>query len=351
MTRTGCRGSASGLEEGALRRIRTSLGTARQRRVDPEEHAVADRLTQAFRSLHQADRGRYLRSLLPGASAAVVARFVSRLSPATEREVVSWLAAFDEARRSEERQLSSRRRTDERWRNFVRGVVWPAGGAPAQWSNFRPCREVRVDGGEVWSPKLQRAVQYESTAEEALIRLFDDEPKVHRYCEQPLRMEYPWLDGARRYVPDLAVQLQDGRAVLVEAKPPTLWIDAVNVAKWNAATRWCALRRWGFVVTDGRRHPEDLLGGADQDDFELLEFLTSDGPVPWRRFRAAWFRSGRSWPQLVAVALTHGFVLLRDGHLMVARARRSPWLDAIRDKRLASSSPGSEPRGEVLDHR
>lgn len=175
-----------------------------------------------------------------------------------------------------------------------------------------------------FDPRLgERPLHHRRPREPARYRIALD------FCEQPMAIEYQWLGDARLYFPDAAVRLTDGRAILIEVKPSTLWADGQNLAKWNAATQWCFSQGWGFVVTDGRRHPGALLSSATDADFSLLERLTSKGPARWPALKSYWFGTGRSWMDLVATALMHGFTIQR-GPLEVRRARNSPWLEALR---------------------
>lgn len=59
-------------------------------------------------------------------------------------------------------------------------------------------------------------------------------------CEaEPFVIEYV-LDGVtRRYVPDFLMTLRNGRRRLVEVKPRALLNLPINIAKMEAALRWC----------------------------------------------------------------------------------------------------------------
>lgn len=173
--------------------------------------------------------------------------------------------------------------------------------------------------------QARRVVQYESGLERTWIDALEDFEAVVEYCEQPVRIEYPWFDRRRRYVPDFAARLVDGGVLIIEIKPGYLWADGMNLAKWNAATRWCATRGWGFAVYDGRRAPQQLLGLNGPGDFDLLERLTEHGPVGIDELSWEWFGTGRDWTRLMATALTHGFAMSRMP-FRVQRARSSPWL-------------------------
>jgi len=330
----------SQLEKKALARL--GPGERNRRRRKPAELTFVEHLTCELRSRHRPQRGRYLRATFPETNDRVLAEVLGRLGPVGPCEVASWLRAFDVARREEDEQARRRERLERRWTRFVEGVTTP-GGEVTSWPGFRPCRAVAEEGGTRWSAKLGRHVQYDSGLEETLILLFDESPHVAEYCEQPLRIRYQWFDGPHDYVPDFALRLQDGRTVLVEAKPRTMWVDAVNLAKWNAATRLCHGRGWAFVVSDGRGHPGDLIRLAEPADRSLLDALTAAGPASYPRLAGPWFGTGRTWAQLVSACLAYGYTLDRREGFAVTRARHSPWLDALRAGARAGGEANSPP--------
>ena len=279
----------SELEKKALARLGPGEGNRRRRK--PAELTFVEHLTCELRSRHRPQRGQYLRATFPETNDRVLAEVLGRLGPVGPCEVASWLRACDVAGREEDEQARRRERLERRWTRFVEGVTTP-GREVTSWPVFRPCRAVAEEGGTRWSAKLGRHVQYDSGLEETLILLFDESPHVAEYCEQPLRIRYQWFDGPHDYVPDFALRLQDGRTVLVEAKPRTMWVDAVNLAKWNAATRLCHGRGWAFVVSDGRGHPGDLIRLAEPADRSLLDAVTAAGPASYPPTRRTMVRHG-----------------------------------------------------------
>ena len=303
--------------------------TRHGREAGSPEAVLRSHLDHQLRSMRRIERGAYLRRTFPDANVVVLGRLVERCSAPSATQVADWiaesLAADEEQRRARERQRSAAERLDR----LLRGVLWPERVGLAPWPGFDPVRSVGDDGQSHWSPKLGRDVHSESGLESQVLGVLEHAPQVVAFCEQPVWIDYRWFDGARRYVPDVAVVLSDGRVVVVEVKPQTLWADGINLAKWNAATRWCAHRGWGFAVLDGRRHPGEMLAHADESDFALLEELTEHGPADFAALRRTWFGSGRTWTTLVSTALRYGFAFQR-APFRVHRARRSPWLDALR---------------------
>lgn len=325
------------IEHQAIKRLRSA---ARLRSKTGPEQSIVDVkgcLALSFQSPHPSEPGRYLRATFPEANAGVLGRVLEAFGPATSAQVIDWIKAFERSRAVEIEHRRQQHNREERWARVASGTLWPGAPSIGGWFPHAPCRPPRLDDGHRWSEKLGRNAQYDSALEEGMLDVFDRSPDVLTYCEQPFEIEYAWFHGTRGYVPDFAVRLADGRSILIEAKPRTLWADGVNVAKWNAAIRWCEQNGWGFQVSDNRGHPGELIASADATGFAALEKLTADGPAPWAELRRHWFDPGRSWTTLLATSLRFGFVLLRNP-FEVRRARRSPWLDALNQSARATDA-------------
>lgn len=316
------------IEKTAIGRIGSAAKKRPPRGTPTATHDVTARLAFAFRSLRRTERGRYLRATFPDANVEVLSRILASCGPAPRNEIVRWVEEFEEFRSAEGRRERREAWARGRWDRFSSGAIWPAELSGDGWFPRAPCRAVGPDGGQLRSEKLGRNVEYESGLEERLLTLIERAPEVAEYCEQPFRIDYPWFGGQRVYVPDIAVRLTDGRALLIEAKPRTAWADAVNLAKWNAASRWCEQRGWGFLVADDRGHPGELFGAAGVEDYVALERLTEAGPAAWAQMRRHWFGRSRSWMTLITTSLTYGFAI-RRAPFEVWRARKSPWLHAL----------------------
>jgi hypothetical protein len=100
-----------------------------------------------------------------------------------------------------------------RWRGMTpegdahrraRNVISPSGG---------------IVRGKFPSRKNGRMVHHEGLLELEAIYLFETSPKIVRYREQPITINYP--DGAklRRYTPDFELVLATGEQIYVEVKP------------------------------------------------------------------------------------------------------------------------------------
>lgn len=333
-------GDALGVTRERVRQIeKKALAVLRAKSTRPvrkprakDDSALAAHTLQIMRGLHRRERYELLIGTFPGVrTQSVGALLYSASGGAIDSQAVVELLHRERAAIEAERV---RARTAERLDDRLGAILGqaspqPSEEAPAAWTDLRPCRAVETQADVFWSDKLGRVVECESMLELSFFDLLECAPLVRRYCEQPLEIRYRWFDGPHRYVPDVAVELDDGRLYIVEVKPRLYWADGRNLAKWNAATQWCADRGWGFLVTDGRRTPVSMLGLASRSDFDVLERITAQGPASYGELRAGWFSSGRTWTTLQATALEFGFALQR-GPLRVHRARNSPWLDSLR---------------------
>ena len=320
-------GDSSGLSRERIRQVEVaSVRKIGSKKWQPSTADVRARLTVAFRSLPRTERGRYLRATFPEANTDVLAVVLETCGPATSKQLKAWIRAFDQAQLERDQRIRRLLNADERWARFARGTIWPSVTCLGGWFPRAPCRAARDDGRR--SEKLGRTVRHDSRLEEQLLDLFDRSPQVVDYCEQPFRIDYIWQSSPRVYIPDFAVRLADGRSMLVEAKPRTDWADGLNLAKWDAAIQRCAQRGWGFIVSDNRGHPGDLLAGTDADAHAVLDALTADGPADWPRLRHHWIDAGRSWSGLVATCLRYGFGLLHHP-FEVRRVGKSPWIEAL----------------------
>lgn len=321
------------LEEKALARLD---GHVTRSGADDPGALLAGRLASAFRSLRRQERGRYLLANFPDARRLALVRVVARVVRGVRvADVGGWLRAFEKQELAVEQQRRSAagaaRRTavaQTKFSALLGGVLWPISAQPVAWPHLSPYRSTHEDGGHVFSSKLDRKVGFDSRLEASFIDLLERTPSVVEYCEQPLAIRYRWFDGERLYVPDFAIRMNNDALLMVEIKPSIQWADGINLAKWNGATRWCQANGWGFLVTDGRRHPGSMLRRPRPADGALLERLTENGPVRWPTTQSAWFDTMRSWDTLLATALRYGFALQR-APFEVRRARNSPWLDAL----------------------
>lgn len=111
-------------------------------------------------------------------------------------------------------------------------AMYAAGCVPAwQRSSHTPARQVVAPTGGIvrgWFPsiKAQRMVAFESLLERDALYLFEFSPAVANIQEQPFKLQYACGDVVRRYTPDFALDLHDGRTVIVEIKPENKLLQA-----------------------------------------------------------------------------------------------------------------------------
>lgn len=84
-----------------------------------------------------------------------------------------------------------------------------------------------------------------SSYESTYARILDADDNVASWTHEPFRIPYFFDGSVHNYVPDFSVCLSDGSRVLVEVKPASLAEKPVNVAKREAAEKWCETN--GFV--------------------------------------------------------------------------------------------------------
>jgi hypothetical protein len=164
-------------------------------------------------------------------------------------------------------------------------VIWPACNRKlpdlGAFCNQRPLPMWAPSKSGVFrSSKLGRLVQFDSDLELLLLRHFDADSRVVDYQEQPLTIPYVVDGEVYEYTPDVIVQLEDGRAFVVEAKPREYLGDFTNWMKWATLARWCAERGLGFWVGSPQRSlVEHVRVGPDRDKHELVRAEIEAGPV------------------------------------------------------------------------
>lgn len=158
-------------------------------------------------------------------------------------------------------------------------TIWPLRvDTPADLSGFSVQRQLPSwapsKTGAFHSEKLSRLVEYESELELVILRQLDNDPRVVSYVEQPLTIPYV-IDGEpHHYTPDLAVQLDDGHALVIEAKPLERLGEFRSWMKWATLTRYCAQQGLGLWIGSPQRSLQEhsLL----QPDAELSELVTDE---------------------------------------------------------------------------
>jgi hypothetical protein len=154
------------------------------------------------------------------------------------------------------RQLTESARVE--LNRMLEDVIWPSTPLPvtdlSAFSVQRPLPQwARLKTGVFYSDKLARLVQFESLLELHILRQLDLDPRIVGYVEQPMTIAYQLDEETHEYTPDVMVQLDDGRAFVIEAKPREQLGDFTNVLKWSSLSRHCQALGLGFWVGSPQR--------------------------------------------------------------------------------------------------
>jgi hypothetical protein len=102
--------------------------------------------------------------------------------------------------------------------------------------------------GSFYSEKLGRDVHYDSTLERDIFLAFDASSQITSYQEQPLTLDVQLQGRTSVYRPDAIALLQDGRAVMIELKPPSYLACYDHWLRWAELARWCHENGTGLCV-------------------------------------------------------------------------------------------------------
>lgn len=168
---------------------------------------------------------------------------------------------------------------------------------------LQPRREVshkaRYRSGVFHSEKCGREIQYESGLELDFIRVLEESPNVVFYWEQPVAIPY-WRGKLKaRTYPDFGVYLQSRHFVLVEVKPLSDMLDHRVQAKAEGIMDFCSRHSFGFLLTDGKHTPQDLLKSRVNRKLEreIMDALSA-GPISEQDYREIKMRTAATPGQL-----------------------------------------------------
>lgn len=164
-------------------------------------------------------------------------------------------------------------------------VIWPDSVRSVDdLSAFSIKRELQVwsrgRNGYFHSSKLNRPIQFESTLELSTLKHLEHDSRIRDFVVQPLTIAYS-LDGcAHSYTPDVAVQLDDGRALIMEIKPPKGLGQFDHWMRWASLERHCQQQGYGLYVGSPDRSLIDHCQlTPDVDAEELIRSEVARGPV------------------------------------------------------------------------
>jgi hypothetical protein len=130
------------------------------------------------------------------------------------------------------------------------------------------------------SAKLRRLVQFDSELELLMLSQLDIDPRIIDYKEQPFTIPYTVGREAHEYTPDVIVQLEDGRAFVMEMKPAEFLGDFTNWMKWARLARWCDDHGVGFWIGSPQRSlNEHILIQPDQEKHDFVRAEVAAGGV------------------------------------------------------------------------
>jgi hypothetical protein len=112
-------------------------------------------------------------------------------------------------------------------------------------------RKPEFHGGSMISLKNHgKEFKYKSRLECECLELLEIIDQVSAYGYEAIKEGIPYLfeGDPHRYHPDLVIHFADGHIEMWEIKPSTQTDLPINVAKWNAAKEYCAIRGWSFQV-------------------------------------------------------------------------------------------------------
>ncbi|MGH2861464.1 MAG: Tn7 transposase TnsA N-terminal domain-containing protein [Solirubrobacteraceae bacterium] len=158
-------------------------------------------------------------------------------------------------------------------------IIWPPNTTRLRdlsaFATQRPLPSwVPAKSGAFPSAKLGRLVQFDSELELLMLRQFNINSRIIDYQEQPITIPYTVGGEDHEYTPDVIVQLADGGAFVVEAKPLEFLGDFTNWMKWASLARWCAEHGVGVWVGSPQRSLTEhtaIRSDPDKHDFVLAE--------------------------------------------------------------------------------
>jgi hypothetical protein len=191
---------------------------------------------------------------------------------------------------------------------IVGQVIWPSEtGQLRDLSAFTLRRSLPewapAKTGVFYSEKLGRLVQFDSTLELLILRQLDTDARVVNFQEQPITIPHV-LDGqARDYTPDVVVQLDDGRAFVIEAKPQEQLGLFDQVMKWASLARYCSRHGLGFWIGSPERSLMEHRGiQPDPESHDLIASELKRGQISGGDYQALERLLGKEQLGIVATA-------------------------------------------------
>jgi len=99
------------------------------------------------------------------------------------------------------------------------------------------------------SPKSLKLHNFKSSWELTLYRFLDSSPLVEKWESECVKIPYFFNRKRRNYIPDVLINDQ----LLLEVKPMNQIRTQMNLAKFEAASNFCMMKRWTFRVITKER--------------------------------------------------------------------------------------------------
>lgn len=98
------------------------------------------------------------------------------------------------------------------------------------------------------SGKLGKDFLFRSNLERRYAELLDADNSIALWHYEHTNLPYFYKGKMRKYIADFTVILADGGRRIIELKPKKLKDNPKNVAKFEAAKRWCEKQGWTYEV-------------------------------------------------------------------------------------------------------
>lgn len=98
------------------------------------------------------------------------------------------------------------------------------------------------------SKKLDKDFLFRSNLERRYAELLDTDDSITLWYYEHTNLPYFYEGKIHKYIADFTVILSDGGRRIIELKPKKLKDNPKNVAKFEAAKRWCEKQGWTYEV-------------------------------------------------------------------------------------------------------
>ena len=98
------------------------------------------------------------------------------------------------------------------------------------------------------SKKFNKSIFFRSSYEKKFLELAEEDENIINLIDAPFRIEYIFDGLHKNYVPDFLVETKDNIKKLIEIKPATLVYFDQNIAKHNAARKYCYVNNIEFEI-------------------------------------------------------------------------------------------------------